>query len=255
MFSDECAKALIDVHGWLFLSFFSSPAEQDPERARSGAEGDSGTLAPAAAEADRLRAAGAWSKTGRAPPCGSMRAGSCAAVGLACGTGAPTLAARRASDLGASRLLASLQTSAARAGWEAAIGTALARAWMAAWAGVWDGRVTRAAIDGTVREVRCGRPGSRLLGAGAYSGGLRGLGFSLPLEDMEPHIRAWDQWMRALGDFYSYKDTDGAGRVYEVHRRSIHPAMRVCREWGSLLLNAKTQVTCDDQGCTNWLAA
>lgn len=111
-------------------------------KTRSGAEGDSGTLAPAAAEADRLRAAGVWSKTGRAPPCGSMRAGSCAATGPACGTGAPTLAARRASDLGASRLLASLQTSAARAGWEAAIGTALARAWMAAWAGVWDGRVT-----------------------------------------------------------------------------------------------------------------
>lgn len=59
---------------------------------------------------------------------------------------------------------------------------------------------------------------------------LRGLGFSLPLEDMEPHIRAWDQWMRALGDFYSYKDTDGVGWVYEVHRHSIHPAMRVCRE-------------------------
>lgn len=82
---------------------------------------------------------------------------------------------------------------------------------------------------------------------------LRGLGFSLPLEDMEPHIRAWDGWMRALGDFYNYKDTDGVGRVYEVHRRSIHPAMRVCREWGSLLLNDKTQVACDDQACTDWL--
>ena len=66
---------------------------------------------------------------------------------------------------------------------------------------------------------------------------LQGLGFSLPLEDMEPHIRTWDRWMRALGDFYDYRDTDGVGRVYEVHRRSIHPAMRVCREWGSLLLN------------------
>ena len=84
---------------------------------------------------------------------------------------------------------------------------------------------------------------------------LRSLGFSLPLEDMEPHIRAWDRWMRALGDFYDYRDTDGVGRVYEVHRRSIHPAMRVCREWGSLLLNDKTQVACDDQACTDWLAA
>lgn len=84
---------------------------------------------------------------------------------------------------------------------------------------------------------------------------LRGLGFSLPLEDMEPHIRAWDRWMRALGDFYDYRDTDGVGRVYEVHRRSIHPAMRVCREWGSLLLNDRTQVACEEQACTDWLAA
>ena len=53
---------------------------------------------------------------------------------------------------------------------------------------------------------------------------LRGLGFSLPLEDMEPHIRAWERWMRALGDFYDYRDTDGVGRVYEAHRRPIHPA-------------------------------
>lgn len=105
IFSDECAKALIDVHGWLFLSFFSSPAEQDPERARSGAEDDSVTLAPSAAEADRLRAAGAWSKTGRARPCGPMRAGSCAAAGLACGTGASTLTARRVGDARTSSLL------------------------------------------------------------------------------------------------------------------------------------------------------
>lgn len=61
--------------------------------------------APAAAEADRLRAAGAWSKMGRAPPCGSMRAGSCAAAGLACGTGASTLAARRVGDARTSSLL------------------------------------------------------------------------------------------------------------------------------------------------------
>lgn len=85
-------------------------------------------------------------------------------------------------------------------------------------------------------------------------GYLRGLGFALPLEAMEPHIRAWDRWMRALGDFYDYRDTDGAGRRYEVHRRSIHPAMRVCREWGSLLLNDKTTVACDDAACSAWLS-
>lgn len=84
---------------------------------------------------------------------------------------------------------------------------------------------------------------------------LRSLGFSLPLEAMEPHIRAWDRWMRSLGDFYDYRNTDGVGRVYEVHRRSIHPAMRVCREWGSLLLNDRTQVACEEQACADWLAA
>lgn len=84
---------------------------------------------------------------------------------------------------------------------------------------------------------------------------LRGLGYRLPLEDMEPHIRSWDRWMRAVGDFYDYRDTDGFGRVYEVHRRSIMPAMRVCREWASLLLNEKTQVACEAQEATDWLAA
>ena len=31
--------------------------------------------------------------------------------------------------------------------------------------------------------------------------------------------------------------------------------MRVCREWGSLLLNDRTQVACEEQACTDWLAA
>ena len=82
---------------------------------------------------------------------------------------------------------------------------------------------------------------------------LRAFGFALPLEAMEPHIHAWHEWMQACGSFYDYKDTDGVGRLYEVHRRSIHPAMRVCREWGSLLLNDKTQVVCGTQECTDWL--
>lgn len=59
--------------------------------------------------------------------------------------------------------------------------------------------------------------------------------------------------MRAVGDFYDYRDADGFGRVYEVHHRSIMPAMRVCREWGSLLLDEKTQVVYDAAACTEWL--
>lgn len=82
---------------------------------------------------------------------------------------------------------------------------------------------------------------------------LRGLGFVLPLDDMEPWIRSWDDWMGARGDFYDYRDKDGLGRVYEVHRRSIHPAMRVCKEWGSLLLNENVKVVCEDQKATDWI--
>lgn len=70
---------------------------------------------------------------------------------------------------------------------------------------------------------------------------------------MEGHIRAWHEWMEADGSFYNYRDADGFGRVYEVHRRSIHPAMRVCRKWGSFLLNDKTAVVCDEQACTDFL--
>ena len=83
---------------------------------------------------------------------------------------------------------------------------------------------------------------------------LRSLGFVLPLEAMEGHIRSWHEWMQAAGTFYDYRDADGFGRVYEVHRRSIHPAMRVCREWGSLLLNDKTSVVCESQTATEWLS-
>ena len=74
---------------------------------------------------------------------------------------------------------------------------------------------------------------------------LGALGLVLPLEAMEGYIRSWHEWMQSTGDSYDYRDTDGFGRLYEVHRRSIHPAMRVCQEWGSLLLNDKTSVVCD----------
>lgn len=34
---------------------------------------------------------------------------------------------------------------------------------------------------------------------------LRTAGYSTrALEDMEPHVREWDRWMRAAGEFYDY---------------------------------------------------
>lgn len=69
---------------------------------------------------------------------------------------------------------------------------------------------------------------------------LRAAGYSTrALEDMEPHVREWDRWMRAVGEFYDYRDTEGFGRVYQVHRRTIMPAMRVCREWGGRFFSTR----------------
>lgn len=56
---------------------------------------------------------------------------------------------------------------------------------------------------------------------------LRALGFVLPLEALEPYIRNRHERMRKTD-----KDIDGVGKIYDAHRRSIHPAMRMCREWG-----------------------
>lgn len=82
---------------------------------------------------------------------------------------------------------------------------------------------------------------------------LQALGFRLPEAEMKPHIREWDRWMHAVGDFYDYRDADGAGRTYEVHRRSVMLAMQVYREWWSIPLNERTQVVCDDPSCSAWL--
>lgn len=45
---------------------------------------------------------------------------------------------------------------------------------------------------------------------------LRRLGFVLPLDDMEPWIRSWDDWMSARGDFYDYRDKGGMGFSAEL---------------------------------------
>lgn len=71
-----------------------------------------------------------------------------------------------------------------------------------------------------MRGAGDGADGRGVLGAGACAG-----------------VVAMDA---GFGDFFDYRDVDGAGHMYEVHRRSLHPAMRACREWGSLLLNDKT---------------
>lgn len=70
----------------------------------------------------------------------------------------------------------------------------------------------------------------RAIGAGAREGAPSRDGVQTAHRGHGGHIAEWNGWMRAVGGFYDYRDTDGFGRVYEVHRRSIMPAIRVCRE-------------------------
>lgn len=82
---------------------------------------------------------------------------------------------------------------------------------------------------------------------------LQELGLSFPSMTWSLGFGRGTTGWGARGDFYDYRGKDGLGRVYEVHRRSIHPAMRVCKEWGSLLLNEDVKVVCDDQKATEWI--
>ena len=79
---------------------------------------------------------------------------------------------------------------------------------------------------------------------------LREAGYSTrALEDMEPHVREWNSWMRAVGKFYDYHDADGFGRVYQVHRHTIMPAMR--REGAGLPAPGRED-RCGARGPQSW---
>lgn len=78
-------------------------------------------------------------------------------------------------------------------------------------------------------------------------------GYTVPYDAMKNYIAEWRAWMMAKGSFYDYSTQDADRRLYKIHRRSVHPAKRVCREWASLLLNEKTTVQCEDQDCNEYL--
>lgn len=95
-------------------------------------------------------------------------------------------------------------------------------------------------------DERYGVPGA----IGTY---LEKRGYDVPWGSMAGHINRWDAWMRGTGEFYDYDDYDSEGRFYHVHRRSVRPAKRVCREWSSLLMDEQTSVQCEDEACNEWL--
>lgn len=83
---------------------------------------------------------------------------------------------------------------------------------------------------------------------------LKAEGYDVPFTSMRERIESWGSWMRSAGDFYSYKEKDAEGRLYEVNRLSVKPASKVCKSWASLLMNEYTQVQCENEECNEWLA-
>ncbi len=81
---------------------------------------------------------------------------------------------------------------------------------------------------------------------------IEGLGYE-PDYSMDGRIQQWDAVRRSEGAFWNWQERKG-GRSLKVHRRSVHPAKRVCDEWARLLMNDKTEVVCEDQECTDRLA-
>lgn len=58
---------------------------------------------------------------------------------------------------------------------------------------------------------------------------LRTLGFHLPLEAMEDHIRDWHQWMQAKGRFYDYRDYVGGYDMLRARRSPCQDGYRFQR--------------------------
>lgn len=79
-------------------------------------------------------------------------------------------------------------------------------------------------------------------------------GYPFPYSAMREHIQEWDAMLRASGSFWDYETGDGSGQRRKVHRMTVHPARRVCKEYASLIIDGDMQVSTEDEQCTEWLA-
>ena len=81
---------------------------------------------------------------------------------------------------------------------------------------------------------------------------IKDQGYTFAFGSMEAYIKQWDAVSRSEGTFWDWNEVVN-GALLKGHRRSVKPAKRVCKEWARLLFNDKTDVTCDDQQCTDRL--
>lgn len=82
---------------------------------------------------------------------------------------------------------------------------------------------------------------------------IKSRGYSIPYTIMKPYIQDWGNLYRAEGSFWDYYEKDNSGRSFKVHRRTIMPAKKVCKEWASLLLDEYTQINTNDEKCNEFI--
>lgn len=78
-------------------------------------------------------------------------------------------------------------------------------------------------------------------------------GYPFPYSVMQGYVEKWGELYKAKGSFWDYTETDNYGNRFEVHRKTVKPAKRVCREWASLLLDECTQISTESSDCNDWL--
>lgn len=83
---------------------------------------------------------------------------------------------------------------------------------------------------------------------------IKGQGYTLPCDPMADYVNRWWALFQAQGSFWDYEDRDSSGRTFKMHRRSIKPAKRVCKEWASLMLNEQTVISTADETCNEFIA-
>lgn len=76
-------------------------------------------------------------------------------------------------------------------------------------------------------------------------GALKAMGY-LPDDSMQQYVQEWLGWYTATNEFYKGIKTVNNRRI-QIHRLTIHPFRRVCREWASLLLNDTTTINAEDE--------
>lgn len=83
---------------------------------------------------------------------------------------------------------------------------------------------------------------------------IKAQGYTLPCDPMEGYIQRWWGLFQAQGAFWDYEERDGNGNTYKLHRRTVKPAKRVCKEWASLMLNEQTVISTEDEACNDFIA-